>query len=260
LSILWLYFFLVIFGIYFRLERSQINFKKAILIVSFFGFWSPLFWLFVTIFISLSLITIYLILYKIYIKQLKIWLSIFSGSAAAFLFNYFLIYINRDYRGTTSRFPWQSNVFGGRFADILVSSPFINSKINLLEKLSEGLSPGGTTSSVGIVLGIGVILTLLFSIVALQPKKLNLPLGFTGILVILWLFFLSGGLGNFQAALLLLLDQTTPLRAWDRILVVLGILGFYLSLKLLETFPIQNYFKNIVLFLIYNITTVIVFS
>jgi hypothetical protein len=250
LSILWLYFFLVIFGIYFRLERSQINFKKAILIVSFFGFWSPLFWLFVTIFISLSLITIYLILYKIYIKQLKIWLSIFSGSAAAFLFNYFLIYINRDYRGTTSRFPWQSNVFGGRFADILVSSPFINSKINLLEKLSEGLSPGGTTSSVGIVLGIGVILTLLFSIVALQPKKLNLPLGFTGILVILWLFFLSGGLGNFQAALLLLLDQTTPLRAWFRILVVLGILGFYLSLKLLETFPIQNYFKNIVLFLI----------
>ena len=250
LSILWLYFFLVIFGVYFRLERSQINFKKAILIVSFFGFWSPLFWLFVTIFISLSLITIYLILYKIYIKQLKIWLSIFSGSAAAFLFNYFLIYINRDYRGTTSRFPWQSNVFGGRFADILVSSPFINSKINLLEKLSEGLSPGGTTSSVGIVLGIGVILTLLFSIVALQPKKLNLPLGFTGILVILWLFFLSGGLGNFQAALLLLLDQTTPLRAWDRILVVLGILGFYLSLKLLETFPIQNYFKNIVLFLI----------
>jgi hypothetical protein len=168
----------------------------------------------------------------------------------AFFLNYFLIYINRDYRGTTSRFPWQSNVFGGRFADILVSSPFINSKINLLEKLSEGLSPEGTTSSVGIVLGIGVILTLLFSIAALQPKKLNLPLGFTGILVILWLFFISGGLGNLQAALLLLLDQTTPLRAWFRILVVLGILGFYLLLKLLEAFPIQNYFKNIILFLI----------
>jgi hypothetical protein len=250
LPILWLYFVPVIFGVYFRLERNQIDFKKAILIVSFLGFWSPLFWLFVIIFLSLSLIIIYLILYKIYFKQLKTWLTIFSGSTIAFLLQYFLIYINRDYRGTTSRFPWQSNVFGGKFADILVSSPFLNSKINLLEKLSEGLSPEGTTSSVGIVLAIGVILTLLFSISAIYPKKLNLPLGFTGILVILWLFFISGGLGNLQAALLLLLDQTTPLRAWFRIIVVLGILGFYILLKLLETLPIQNYFTNIILFLI----------
>jgi hypothetical protein len=48
----------------------------------------------------------------------------------------------------------------------------------------------------------------------------------------------------------LLLDQTTPLRAWFRIIVVLGVLGFYILLKLLETLPIQNYFKNIILFLI----------
>jgi hypothetical protein len=250
LPILWLYFVPVIFGVYFRLERNQIDFKKAILIVSFLGFWSPLFWQFVIIFLSLSLIAIYFILYKIYLKQLKTWLIIFSGSAIAFLLNYYLIFINRDYRGTTSRYPWQSNVFGGKFADILVSSPFLNSKINLLEKLSEGLSPEGATSSVGIVLAIGVILSLLFSISAIHPKKLNLPLGFTGILVILWLFFISGGLGNLQAALLLLLDQTTPLRAWFRIIVVLGILGFYILLKLLETLPIQNYFTNIILFLI----------
>jgi hypothetical protein len=250
MPILWLFFVLVIFGIYFRLERNQIGFRKAILIVSFLGFWSPLFWLFVVIFLSLSLTLIYSILFKIYFKQLKTWLSILSGSVVAFLLNYFLIYISSDYKGITSRFPWQSNVFGGRFADILVSSPFINSKINLLEKLSEGLSPEGTTSSVGIVLGIGVILTLLFSIAALQPQKLNLPLGFTGILVILWLFFITGGLGNLQAAILLLLDQTTPIRAWFRIIVVLGILGFYLLLKLLEIIPIQNYLKNFILFLI----------
>jgi hypothetical protein len=250
MPILWLYFVPLIFGVYFRLEKNQIGFRKAILMVSFLGFWSPLFWLFVIIFLSLSLIIIYLILYKIYSNQLKTWLSIFSGTAVAFLLNYSLIYISSDYKGTTSRFPWQSNVFGGRFADILVSSPFINSKINLLEKLSEGLSPEGTTSSVGIVLGLGVIVTLLFSISALQPKKLNLPLGFTSILVILWLFFITGGLGNLQAALLLLLDQVTPLRAWFRIIVVLGILGFYILIKLLETLPIQNYLRNIILFLI----------
>jgi hypothetical protein len=247
MPILWLYFVPVIFGVYLRLERNQLGFKKAILIVSFLGFWSPLFWLFVMIFLSLSLLSIYLIFYKYYFKQLKTWASILGGSAIAFLLNYFLIFISRDYKGTTSRFPWQSNVFGGKFADILVSSPFLNSKINLLEKLSEGLSPEGTNSFVGIVLGTGVILTLLFSISAIQPKKLNLPLGFTGILVILWLFFITGGLGNLQAALLLLLDQTTPLRAWFRIIFVLGILGFYILLKLIETLPMQNYLKNIAL-------------
>jgi hypothetical protein len=250
MPILWLYFVPVILGVYFRLERNQIGFKKAILIVSLLGFWSPLFWLFVIIFLSFSLSTIYLIFYKYYSKQLKTWASIFGGSVIAFLLNYFLIYISRDYKGTTSRFPWQSNVFGGKFADILVSSPFINSKINLLEKLSEGLSPEGTNSFVGIVLGTGVILTLLFSISAIQPKKLNLPLGFTGILVILWLFFITGGLGNLQAALLLILDQTTPLRAWFRIIFVLGILGFYVLLRLIETLPIQNHLKNVALILI----------
>ena len=256
LPILWLFFVPVIFGIYFRLERKQIEFKKAILIISFLGFWSPLFWIFVIIFLSLTLSIIYLIFYKYYFKQLKTWSIILSGSVMAFLLNYFLIYISRDYKGTTSRFPWQSNVFGGKFADILVSSPFINSKINLLEKLSEGLSPEVKISHVGMVLGIGIIVTLIFSISGIQSKKLNLPLGFTGILVILWLFFTTGGLGNLQAALLLLLGQTTPMRAWSRIIIVLGILGFYILLKLLEIQLIQNYLKNIVLFLITIISIV----
>ena len=256
LPILWLFFVPVIFGMYFRLERKQIEFKKAILIISFLGFWSPLFWIFVIIFLSLTLSIIYLIFYKYYFKQLKTWSIILSGSVMAFLLNYFLIYISRDYKGTTSRFPWQSNVFGGKFADILVSSPFINSKINLLEKLSEGLSPEVKISHVGIVLGIGIIVTLIFSISGIQSKKLNLPLGFTGILVILWLFFTTGGLGNLQAALLLLLGQTTPMRAWSRIIIVLGILGFYILLKLLEIQLIQNYLKNIVLFLITIISIV----
>ena len=256
LPILWLFFVPVIFGIYIRLERKQIEFKKAILIIPFLGFWSPLFWIFVIIFLSLTLSIIYLIFYKYYFKQLKTWSIILSGSVMAFLLNYFLIYISRDYKGTTSRFPWQSNVFGGKFSDILVSSPFINSKINLLEKLSEGLSPEVKISHVGIVLGIGIIVTLIFSISGIQSKKLNLPLGFTGILVILWLFFTTGGLGNLQAALLLLLGQTTPMRAWSRIIIVLGILGFYILLKLLEIQLIQNYLKNIVLFLITIISIV----
>jgi hypothetical protein len=246
MPILWLFFVPLVLGIYFRLERDQIGFKKAFLIVAFFGFWSPLFWLLIIIFLSLSLSVIYLILYKFYFKQLKIWTIILSGSAVSFVLNYFLIFLNREYKGETSRFPWQSNTFGGKFADILVSSPFVNSKTNLIEKLSEGLSPEGKNSFVGLIIGLGLLLTLIFAIANLPSKKLNLPIGFSGILVILWLFFATGGLGNLQAALLVLLDQTTPLRAWFRMIIVIGILGLYLMLKILEIAPLKNQLKYLI--------------
>ena len=246
MPILWLFFVPLVLGIYFRLERDQIGFKKAFLIVAFFGFWSPLFWSLVIIFLSLSLSIIYLILNKFYLKQLKIWAIILLGSSVSFILNYFLIFLNRDYKGETSRFPWQSNTFGGKFADILVSSPFINSKTNLIEKLSEGLSPEGKNSFVGLIIGLGLIITLVFAIANLPLKKLNLPIGFSGILVILWLFFATGGLGNLQAALLVLLDQTTPLRAWFRMIIVIGILGLYLMIKVLEIAPFKNQLKYLI--------------
>lgn len=246
MPILWLFFVPLIFGIYFRLERDQIGFKKAFFIVAFFGFWSPLFWLLVIIFLSLSLSVIYLILYWFYSKQLKIWATILIGSSVSFALNYFLIFLNREYKGETSRFPWQSNIFGGKFADILVSSPFVNSKTNLIENLSEGLSPEGKNSFVGLIIGLGLLVTLVFAIANLPSKKLNLPIGFSGILVILWLFFATGGLGNLQAALLVLLDQTTPLRAWFRMIIVIGILGLYLMIKVLEIAPFKNQLKYLI--------------
>jgi hypothetical protein len=246
MPILWLFFVPLILGIYFRIERGQIGIKKAFLIVSFFGFWSPLFWLLVVVFLSLSLSFVYLLLYKEYKKQFRIWGTILSGSIVSFILNYSLMFLNREYKGTTSRFPWQSNTFGGTFADILVSSPFLNSKTNLLETLSEGLSPEGRNSFIGIIFGFGVILTLLFAITQFSKNRLDLPSGFTGILVILWLFFFTGGLGNLQAALLLLLDQTTPLRAWFRMIIVIGILGVYLMLKILEKSPMKNQTKYLI--------------
>jgi len=246
MPILWLFFVPLILGIYFRIERDQIGIKKAFLIVSFFGFWSPLFWLLVVVFLSLSLSFVYLLLYKEYKKQFRIWGTILSGSIVSFILNYSLMFLNREYKGTTSRFPWQSNTFGGTFADILVSSPFLNSKTNLLETLSEGLSPEGRNSFIGIIFGFGVILTLLFAITQFSKNRLDLPSGFTGILVILWLFFFTGGLGNLQAALLLLLDQTTPLRAWFRMIIVIGILGVYLMLKILEKSPMKNQSKYLI--------------
>jgi hypothetical protein len=52
------------------------------------------------------------------------------------------------------------------------------------------------------------------------------------------------------------MDQTTPLRAWFRIIVVLGILGFYILLKLLEIMPISNFLKGITIFFIVTVSVI----
>ena len=58
--------------------------------------------------------------------QLKQYMKKISGSAfwhffilivGFFAFNYLLILSSQEYKGVTSRAPWQSDLFGGRFAD-----------------------------------------------------------------------------------------------------------------------------------------------
>jgi hypothetical protein len=254
MPIVWLFLIPIIFGIYFRLEKKQITFKKSFFLVAFFGFWSPLFWLLLALILSLSMSALFVLLFKVYKEQLKIWLTILGGLLISFALNYLLIISSQEYRGMTSRYPWQSNVFGGRFADILVSSPFLNQKGNLLEKLSEGLSPEGKTSYVGIVFAVGVFLTLIYAIAPFSSQKLKLPIGFGSILVVLWLFFITGGLGNLQAAVLLVLNQTTPMRAWFRVIVVLGIIGIYILLAVLNYAKIKDLYKNFILLTLIAVT------
>ena len=247
MPIVWLFLVPIIFGVYFRLDKNQISFKKSLFLVAFLGFWSPLFWLFLAIILSLSMSVVFGLLFKTYKHQLKIWVTILSGLIISFAFNYLLILSSQEYKGITSRAPWQSDLFGGRFADILVSSPFLNQKWNLIEKLSEVLSPEGKNSYVGIVFAMGVFLTLIYAIATTSLQRLKLPFGFGSILVLLWLFFITGGLGNLQASALLILNQTSPMRAWHRVIVVLGILGIYILLMMLQSIKIKDLYKNLLL-------------
>jgi hypothetical protein len=64
---------------------------------------------------------------------------------------------------------------------------------------------------------------------------------------VLWLFFTTGGLGNLQAAVLLIINQTSPMRAWHRVIVVLGILGIYILLMMLQSIKIKDLYKNLLL-------------
>jgi hypothetical protein len=254
MPIVWLYLIPVVFGIYLRLEKNQISFQKSFILLAFLGFWSPLFWLLLVIILSLSMTALFGLLFKNYKNQFKIWFTILGGLIISFAFNYFLILSSQEYKGITSRYPWQSNVFGGRFADILVSSPFLNQKGNLLEKLSDGLSPEDKNSYVGIVFALGVLITLIYAIAPASFQKIKLPFGFGSILVVLWLFFITGGLGNLQAAVLLILNQTTPMRAWFRVIVVLGIIGIYILLMILQSMKLKDLYKNLILVALIAVT------
>ena len=161
--------------------------------------------------------------------------------------------VSRNYSGEGSRFPWQSDVFGGRFLDLVLSSPFLNERFNLIEKLQEGISPEAKTSFIGLVLGLSVIILFIY-ILNDQNYKLDIPRDFKKLSLIILLFFTVGGLGNLQAGFFVLFDQVSPARVWFRLGVVLGILGLFILFKFLESMNLSNpkiVFVSIVMVVLY---------
>lgn len=43
--------------------------------------------------------------------------------------------------GDRDRLAWQSDIFSGKFTDVLVGSPFLNSNIQILKNVVPGSSP-----------------------------------------------------------------------------------------------------------------------
>lgn len=62
-------------------------------------------------------------------------------------------------------------------------------------------------------------------------------LAFIGLVLIL--FYVTGGFGNLTSGLLILFDQTSPIRAWSRLNVVLSLTGL-----LILSFYLQKYSSN----------------
>jgi hypothetical protein len=239
MPVAWFYFPLILIGVVFRLNRGQMRKFHAFLILAIGGIFSPLWWTLATLLIAFFVFFTTLFKKQRFLQDFMSWGLILAGIITSILPTFSLMVVSRNYSGEGSRFPWQSDVFGGRFLDLVLSSPFLNERFNLIEKLQEGISPEAKTSFIGLVLGLSVIILFIY-ILNDQNYKLDIPRDFKKLSLIILLFFTVGGLGNLQAGFFVLFDQVSPARVWFRLGVVLGILGLFLLFKFLESMNLSN--------------------
>ena len=240
MPVAWHFFPILFLGLVLRLSRNQISRVRVFTITLIGGIFSPLWWTVVVLFLAIVIFLIYALSWKRSWQKIQNWIVILLGIFGSFVPIMFLIYLSRQYSGIGSRTPWQSDVFGGHFSDILVSSPLFNAKFNLREKLIDGISPEARLSSIGITLGFSVIIFIIYLLRSYENENIFISKEIKTLGLVTLLFFFTGGLGNLQSAFFVILEQTSPARAWFRLIIILGILGFYLVLKLIEKLNFNN--------------------
>jgi hypothetical protein len=190
-----------------------------------------------------TLVAIYLLVlfsvFSLVAKQLSIAAKSFglvAGTLAGF-FIQVVLSIAAPNSNAITRGAWDSNIYGGRFVDFLVSSPVMNALLPGLESLKPGASV--ELSQVGILgaaLGILSIVTFILAIfrnASLEVRGRVLA----SLAAATTLLFVSGGLGNLQAGLLLFVGIESPARVWARLIILLAVIGaglFLLSIEKLQ--------------------------
>lgn len=234
MPVAWFYFPVLFIGVVFRLNRGEIKKLTAFLILAIGGIFSPLWWTLATLLISVFIFMTTLLKRQRFKQDFENWITISMGISVAVVPTFFLMVLSRSYSGEGSRYPWQSDIFGGRFTDLALSSPFLNDKFNLIEKLKGGTSPEGSASFIGLLLGASVVLLIIY-LINESNYSLDTPKDLKKLSLITLLFFIAGGLGNLQAGIFVLFDQVSPARAWFRLGIILGILGLYVLFKFIES-------------------------
>jgi hypothetical protein len=230
----WLFFPIVFLGVIFRLNRRQISRENALLFLVLTGIFSPLWWTIVVLFIAVFVTFSYLFTWKKSKEYLLNWIFVLVGVIVSLFPTLLLIYNSKNYTGEGSRFPWQSNVFGGRFSDLFLSSPFLNIEFSLVEKLGEGVSPEALINSVGFILGLSVLICVIYLLNEQSFSALDIPRDYFKLVLITIFFFISGGFGNLQAGIFVIFGQVSPARVWFRLVIILGLLGFFVFSKYIE--------------------------
>ena len=132
------------------------------------------------------------------------------------------------------RTAWGANMFGGKFTDLVLASPMLNSTLST--KKFDMLRFGASTEykPVGIICAI-LVVALVLLVIKFLPRHVDrsLPsrlvrtdttlLGSLSVIAIL--FYLTGGLGNVQATLAVLLGSGSPARGFSRFIIIMAIVG-----------------------------------
>jgi hypothetical protein len=111
----------------------------------------------------------------------------------------------------------------------------------------------GEIRQVGLPLVISIFFGLFFIIVypSLQIKDNGIKV-LTSLFIITTLTFITGGFGNLQASLFVIIGEVSPMRSWSRLSILLGLISLVLLVILLsERFgsKITNLFASLILFL-----------
>jgi hypothetical protein len=220
---------------------------RQILMYMIFIFSASLFWINVLLAILLVLIIVESIsrfIFRSNSKILEIYTKIFLYVLVGFAYQASLYLYNYSLMGVNDRFPWQSDVFSGKFSDVLIGSPFLN---NLLPRLSD-LVPGTSTEAMSRTLGLPLIFGFVFSIYFVLASPLvkgdnQNPLipPVRQLTIASILFFVLGGLSNLQASFFVLIGTASPMRTWSRLSILIAILGLVVFYLLIEN-KIKKFF------------------
>lgn len=224
-------------------KRLLTLFEKFFLI--FYLLASSLYWINVFFAIFSCLLIIYginLLVQKIDdIKNFIIVLKLFLINFSLLLIYVFFFLSNRDISGENGRGKWHSDIFSGKFTDLLLSSPFFNNYINRIQNLYDGASTEIKANMVGAPLAI-CFFYLLYIILNFRVNPKSETRYILQISIISLLFFVIGGLSNLQSAVFVLINTASPMRTWSRLSILLAIIGLLLFFILL-----QNYRKTKIL-------------
>jgi hypothetical protein len=221
-----------------------------ILVYSIFIFNAPLFWINVILAILLVLIVIELIdkfVFKSNSKILSTYLIVLLYASMGFVYHVILRAYSSLVMGVDDRYPWQSDIFSGKFSDVLVGSPFLNKLLPILSNVTPGISPEAWSIMLGIPLIFGFIFAVYFILTSSLIKsesedELIQPLRQLTIVSIL--FFVLGGLSNLQASFFVLLGTGSPMRTWSRLSILIAILGLVVFYLLIEN-KMKKFFASI---------------
>jgi hypothetical protein len=220
-------FFLIpiVFGILIRTQVKQafsLNTKSGWFVLGLASILSPLWWVVLVLFILLGLLALYaLTLSWSYFKT-----SFLAASAASIgLLIQYLLHLSAPGSNAVTRGPWDSSSFGGHLLDAFVSSPWLDRLLGLRALLAPGLSV--ETSPVGLVGGVLACASIVGVFTFLiRRRSSDYPGGLIALLsLIVLLFFLSGGIGELQAGVFVLMDSVSPARVWSRLIIILALLG-----------------------------------
>ena len=228
--------------------------RKSIVLLLIVLLSTNMFQLITITFIASILIIVYLINYLIFrdnLNLLKNLLKIYFSILSIFLLNVFNYVFHSPINGQNGRNAYQSDIFAGKLTDLILSSPFLSNFIPNLVDLQSGVS--GEIRQVGLPLIISIFFGLFFILVypSLQIKDNGIKV-LTSLFTITTLTFITGGFGNLQASLFVILGEVSPMRSWSRLSILLGLISLVLLVVFLtERFgpKIANLFTSLIFFL-----------